>query len=113
MIVVLRSIAALNLDAPNSKVRTMEIKTQLDEEHLNKLVFIRQQTNQDVAQVIQQAIDLYYQQLQASGGDPLAKFKRSKFIASFSGSPDLSTRSKDIFHSIMDEKYPRPQQTGE
>lgn len=42
----------------------MEIEIQLDEERLNKLTLIRQQTNQNIAQVIQQAIDLYYQQLQ-------------------------------------------------
>jgi len=42
----------------------VEIEIQLDEERLNKLTLIRQQTNQNIAQVIQQAIDLYYQQLQ-------------------------------------------------
>jgi len=98
----------------------MRIEIQLDEEQAEKLAQLQQQTQQNQDVVIKQAIETYYQQLQpvkealqAPEDDRLAKFKHSKFIGSFSGSPDLSTNAKAIFHSIMDEKYPRSQQPNE
>ena len=88
----------------------MQIEIQLDEERARKLAYIQQQTQQDMTEVLQQAIDQYYQQIQPPAADPLAKLKESKFIGCFKGSPDLSTHSKTYFHNIMQEKFPQPPQ---
>lgn len=82
----------------------MQITTQLDETHANKLAYIQQQTNLDVADVLQQAIDLYYQHLQQPY-DPLAKLKQGRFIGRFKASPDLVTNSKAILQDLMQQRH--------
>ncbi|MFM5886719.1 MAG: hypothetical protein ACKOQS_00265 [Dolichospermum sp.] len=41
----------------------MNIDTSLDQIILDKINIIQQQTNQDIKQIIQTAIDLYYQKI--------------------------------------------------
>lgn len=41
----------------------MYINTNLDDDRAEKLTRIQQQTNEDIAQIIHHALDLYYQQL--------------------------------------------------
>jgi hypothetical protein len=82
----------------------MQLEIQLDESHARKLTYIQQYSQQDLIDLINQAIDLRYQQLQSPDNDLLAKLKRSKFVGSFQGSADLSTNSKAILHTIMEEK---------
>jgi hypothetical protein len=90
----------------------MEITLHLDDEQARKLAYIQQHTNQDIAVVIERAIDQCYEQLQQSDEpqqlpdpDPLAKLRNSAFIGCFKGASDLATRSEEIFREIMDEKY--------
>ncbi len=81
----------------------MQITTQLDEAHVSKLTYIQQQTNLSLADVLKQAIDLYYQQLQQPEIDPLAKLKRGRFIGRFKATPDFAIRSKAILQDIMQD----------
>ncbi|UBF29264.1 CopG family transcriptional regulator [Kovacikia minuta CCNUW1] len=81
----------------------MEITTQLDETHAGKLAYIQQQTNLSLADVLEQAIDLYYQKLQQSADDPLAKLKQGHFIGRFKAAPDFATNSKAILQDLMQQ----------
>ncbi|NJN49711.1 MAG: hypothetical protein HC805_08040, partial [Alkalinema sp. RL_2_19] len=45
---------------------SMNIATELDAAHAEKLTYIRSQTQQDVDEILREAIDLYYQQLQSA-----------------------------------------------
>ena len=87
----------------------MDITIHLEDEQAHKLEYIQQQTNQDPATLLNrtltQAIDTYYQQIQASQSDALAQLRQSKFIGCFSGDPDLASKSEERFQSIMNEKY--------
>ncbi|MBW4689116.1 MAG: CopG family transcriptional regulator [Komarekiella atlantica HA4396-MV6] len=78
---------------------------QLDEEYIQKLAYIQQETDQDTVEVIKSSIDLHYQQLQQQKTDPLAKLKQSKFIGCFKGEADLAANSQSILRSMLPEKY--------
>ncbi len=97
----------------------MQIEVQLDKEQARKLAYIQQQTQQDpmalidqlIDQLIGQAIDRHYQQIWASSeADLVAKMKQSKFGGCFEGTPDLSTRSKEIVHDILQKKFSQSSQ---
>jgi hypothetical protein len=79
----------------------MQITTQLDEDHANKLAYIQHQTQQELAEILRKAIDLYYQKLRVQGSDPLAKLKQSRFIGRFKADPNLATDSKSILKEII------------
>jgi len=75
----------------------MDIIIHLEDEQIQKLEYIQQQTNQDAATVLNrtlaEAINTYFQQIQASNPDSLAQLRESKFIGCFKGAPDLATAS--------------------
>ncbi|HBK24012.1 MAG TPA: hypothetical protein DDZ60_16400 [Planktothrix sp. UBA10369] len=87
----------------------MDITIHLEDEQVQKLEYIQQQTNQDAATLLNrtliEAINTYYQQIQVSNPDPLAQLRQSKFIGCFNGDPDLAANSKANFQAIMNEKY--------
>lgn len=87
----------------------MDITIHLEDEQVHKLEYIQQQTNQDAAALLNrtltEAINAYYQQIQASNLDRLAHLRQSKFIGCFSGDPNLAANSEANFKAIMNEKY--------
>jgi hypothetical protein len=87
----------------------MDITIHLEDEQVRKLEYIQQRTNQDAATVLNrslaEAIDAYYEQIQAPNIDPLAQLRQSKFIGCFKGEPDLAANSEANFKAIMNEKY--------
>jgi len=87
----------------------MDIIIHLEDAQIQKLEYIQQQTNQDAATVLSrtlaEAIDTYFQQIQASNPDSLAQLRESKFIGCFKGAPDLAANSEANFQTIMNEKY--------
>lgn len=79
----------------------MQITTQLDDDQTSKLTYIQQQTNLELAEIVKQAIELYYQKLQAQPTDPLARLKQSRFIGSFNADPGLATDSQSTLKNLM------------
>jgi predicted transcriptional regulator len=47
-------------------VRAMQLEIELDNDSVEKLAYIQKQTNQDVNDVIKQAIGQYYNQIQTT-----------------------------------------------
>ena len=81
----------------------MNMNTALDQAILDKINTIQEQTNQDTKQVIQTAIDLYYQQIQHQENDPLAVLKQSDFIGCGESDPDLSSTYKTKLKKILEK----------
>ncbi len=85
---------------------------QLDEEYAEKLADIQQQTNQDLSEVVQRAIDFYHKQLQPIRKNPLEIMKQSGFVGCVQAEPDLSVNYKSILrvntldNSRIDKKFP-------
>ncbi|MFM7365316.1 MAG: hypothetical protein ACKO11_12655 [Cuspidothrix sp.] len=53
----------------------MNINTSVDPIILDKINIIQQKTNQDIKQIIQTAIELYYQKIEQPENDPLDLLK--------------------------------------
>jgi hypothetical protein len=81
----------------------MNINTSLDQSVLEQINAIQEQTNQDIKQIIQTAIELYYQQIKNAENDPLAILKQSKFIGCGESVSDLSSTYKIQLKSILDD----------
>jgi hypothetical protein len=81
----------------------MNLDTSLDQIVLDKINIIQQQTNQDIKQILQTAIDLYYQKIQQPENDPLALLKQSEFIGCGESDPDLSSTYKTQLKTILEE----------
>ena len=73
---------------------TMRIDAQLDEEYARKLTYIEQRTQQPIAVIIKNAIDLYYQHLQQQ--KPLDVLRQTGFIGCGQADSNLSVNYKSI-----------------
>ncbi|XGV95525.1 MAG: CopG family transcriptional regulator [Leptolyngbya sp. BL-A-14] len=67
----------------------MQISTLLDDDRADKLAYIQQQTQQDVSEVMQAAIDLYYEQLQPTSQTPLKAMQEIGFVGCIQAEPNL------------------------
>jgi hypothetical protein len=83
----------------------MNIATEFDDNHAAKLTYIQSQTQQNVGEILQQAIDLYYQQLQPIQKSPLEVLQEARLVGCFEGSPELSIEYKSIVQEHLDQKY--------
>jgi hypothetical protein len=81
----------------------MEIITQLDPSHTEKLSYIQQQTQQDVAAILNSAIDLYYQTLQPPATNALQAFQAAGLVGCLDVDPTESYQS--VVHNYLDQKY--------
>jgi hypothetical protein len=90
---------------PSVEVKPMEITTQLDNDHAEKLAYIQEHTHQNIAEILIQAIDLYYQQLQPIQKSPLEVLQEAGLVGCFEGSPDLSSHYKSTIHEYLDRKH--------
>lgn len=84
---------------------TTRIDAELDDEHLNKLVYIQQTTNQETIAVIQSAIDLYYQQLKSGQPTPFDLLQQTGFIGCGKADPNLSINYKSLLKDRLSSKY--------
>ena len=83
----------------------MEISTLLDDDRASKLAYIQQQTQQGVSEVMQAAIDLYYNQLQPTPQTPLETMQESGFVGCIKADPNLSTNYKALLRSVVQAKH--------
>lgn len=82
----------------------MNINTQLNENTAAQLAHLQQVTNQDVEEILQHAIDLYYRQLQTGSKTPLEILQDNGFIGCIQAEPDLSANYKPIIQKLVQER---------
>jgi hypothetical protein len=68
----------------------MQLEIQLDDEAVQKLAYIQEQTNQDLSAAIKQAIEQYYNQINTTNKAPLKIFQELGLVGCFNGDADLS-----------------------
>lgn len=83
----------------------MHIATQFDDEHAEKLAFIQQQTQQEIAEILNRAIDLYYQQLQVPEKSPLEIFEEVGLVGCIDAEPDLSSNYKPVVKQYLHNNH--------
>lgn len=83
----------------------MQVNTELTEAEVSKIAFIQQQTQQDIGEILKAAIDLYYQNLQASQTSPLQILEETGVIGCCSVENDLSTTYKSVLAEELEKKY--------
>lgn len=81
----------------------MEVRIQLTDEQARKLAYIQQQTNQNVTDLVLQAIDQQYEQLYGAQKTPLDIFEELGLVGCIDGDPNLSANYKTVI-SYLDEK---------
>jgi len=94
----------------------MQIEIQLDEERARKLAYIQQQTQQNAAEMLRQAIDQSYERLvpqspQSAHKTPLEIFQESGLIGSIEADPNVSANYKSILRETIQQKFDRSQET--
>lgn len=79
----------------------MQLEIELDNDSVEKLAYIQKQTNQDVNDVIKQAIEQYYNQIQTTQVSTLQNqksaltiFNELGLVGCIQGDPDLSVNYK-------------------
>jgi hypothetical protein len=82
----------------------MDIQTQLNESAAAKLAHLQSLTNQSLAEILQQAIDLYYQQVQAESKTPLQILQDHGFIGCIQAEVDLSMNYKPIVQKLIQDR---------
>jgi hypothetical protein len=82
----------------------MDINTYLNEDTAAKLAHLQQVTNQNVEDVIQQAINLYYKQFQTVSKTPLEILQDNGFIGCVQAEPGVSANYKQIVQKLVQER---------
>ncbi len=87
----------------------MELTAQLDDEHFQKLSQIQQQTNRNLNDIlidlINEAIDQRYQQLELPKKNIFEAFEESGLVGCMSTDSDLSTNYKSVINEYLEDKY--------
>jgi hypothetical protein len=80
----------------------MEINTQLDLSHTEKISYIQQQTRQDITAILNSAIDLYYATLQPPAINALQAFQSAGLVGCMEVDPSEPYQS--VIHDYLDQK---------
>ena len=81
----------------------MDINTQLNERSAAKLAHLQQMTNQNLEEILQQAIDVYYQQFQTQSKTPIEILQDNGFVGCIQAESDLSAY-KPIVQRLVQER---------
>jgi len=83
-----------------------QINTQIDPATTDKLTYIQQQTNQNLSDILRDAIDSYYQKLKHQYKKTSFEIlEESGFIGCCSVESDLSTNYKQVLANELEAKY--------
>jgi hypothetical protein len=82
----------------------MNINTQLNESAAAKLTHLQQMTDQNLEEILQQAIDVYYQQFQSQSKTPLEILQDNSFVGCIQAESDLSANYKPIVQNLVQER---------
>jgi len=83
----------------------MRISARLDEERSQRLEFLSRVTHQGTTEVVKQAIDRYYAEVQCARTRPVEIFEATRFIGSGEGPEDLSSRYKEYLVESLAGKH--------
>jgi predicted metal-dependent hydrolase len=90
------------------KFKMIQINTELSDRAAEKLAYIQQNTEQDLNQILDAAIETYYQKLQQENKQrPFQKLEESGFIGCCSVESDLSSNYKSVLKAELETKYDR------
>jgi hypothetical protein len=82
----------------------MDINTQLNESAAAQLSHLQMMTNQSLEEILQQAIDVYYQQFQPESKTPMEILQDNGFIGCIQAEPDLSANYKQVVEQLVQEQ---------
>jgi len=86
----------------------LPINTHLSDRAAEQLADIQEQTDQQLTEILDAAIDAYYQKLQQEKNQrPFEKLTRSGFIGCCSVESDLSSNYKSVLKTEMQAKHDR------
>ena len=83
----------------------LEINTELNEETAEKLSYIQTATQEEINQILDKAIDGYYQQIKSRKKTSLELLEESGLIGCFSAESNLSTNYKQVLTDTLETKY--------
>jgi hypothetical protein len=83
----------------------MRIQTQLDDQRIKKLRYLVETTHASTSEVIRQAIDFYYSQINVNHPNAADILTNSGFIGCGEASPELSTNYKSELNQILAQKH--------
>lgn len=83
----------------------MRINARLDETHSRKLEYLKRATNAGVSEVVEEAIDVYYERMKGGKASAAEIFTNSGFVGIAEGAEDLSSRYKEILTESLEAKY--------
>lgn len=106
----------------------MNVDTDLNDEQVEQLIYIQQQTNQGIADILSHGLDHYYQTLALHEvteqlldafiqgtlpprKSPLEIFQELSLVGCIKDAdPDLSSNYKSLVHQEIEDRYERDQQ---
>ncbi len=83
----------------------MHISTNLDDNYSQKLDYLTKATHKDVSEVIEQAIDRYYEYMKQTQANASEILQQSGFIGCIEAEPTLSESYKARLAEILEKKY--------
>ena len=83
----------------------MRINARLDESHARKLELLRRRTGHRVSDLIKEAIDLYYEEVQATPERPADALAKAGFIGCGEADPVLSENYKQLLTDSLAAKH--------
>lgn len=93
---------------PTEKFKMVQINTELSDRTADRLAYIQQNTEQDLTQILDAAIETYYQKLQQENKkSPFQLLEESGFIGCCSVESDLSSSYKSVLKAELEAKYDR------
>lgn len=81
----------------------MEIATNIDELQAQKLAFIQEKTQQNIDEIIRDALEDYYEKVFKDSRNHLEKFNQLSFIGCIEAEPDLAKNCEEILMKEMGE----------
>lgn len=85
----------------------MEITAQLDSRYTEKIALIQRQTQQDLSEIVGQAIDLYYQTLEISTPTALELFQSAGLVGCIDTDPSVPYQS--VIQEYLEQKQEQNQ----
>ena len=81
----------------------MKIATNIDEKQAQKLAFIQEKTQQNIDEIIRDALEDYYEKVFKDSRNHLEKFNQLGFIGCIEAEPDLAENCEAILIKEMGE----------
>lgn len=85
-------------------ISLMRINVQLDDEYALKLDYLQRQTKENVPEIIELALDAYYQKF-FQKHHPINMLTESGFISCGESDSNLSTNYKSEYADSLEDKY--------